>query len=78
MWATNSAGWDFRGAELSCVVCRCVDDDLVARASKPEDLIMVLLLTREDIERNGAESFQVLKHVETAGHDAVSGPHIKV
>ncbi|KAL3470103.1 putative acyl-CoA dehydrogenase [Aspergillus californicus] len=77
MWATNSAGWDFRGAELSCVVCRCVDDDVVARASKPEDLVMVLLLTREDIERNGAESFQVLKHIETAGHEAVSGPHIK-
>ncbi|GFF49362.1 acyl-CoA dehydrogenase, putative [Aspergillus lentulus] len=78
IWATNSAGWDFRGADLSCVVCRCVDEDVVARAACPQDLIMILLVTRQDIQRNGSDCFQVLKHVETAGHKATSGPHIKV
>jgi alkylation response protein AidB-like acyl-CoA dehydrogenase len=77
IWATNSAGWDFRGADLSCVVCRCVDEDEVAQASCPQNLIMILLVTREDIQRNGPDCFQVLKHVETAGHKATSGPHIK-
>ncbi|PKX93459.1 acyl-CoA dehydrogenase family protein [Aspergillus novofumigatus IBT 16806] len=77
IWATNSAGWDFRGADLSCVVCRCVDEDEVAQASCPQDLIMILLVTRDDIQRNGPDCFQVLKHVETAGHKATSGPHIK-
>ncbi|PWY73065.1 putative acyl-CoA dehydrogenase [Aspergillus heteromorphus CBS 117.55] len=78
MWATNSAGWDFQGADLSCVVCRCVEEDAVARASHPRDLIMVLLVTREDIRRNDPGCFEVLKHIETAGHIAVSGPHLKV
>ncbi|KAL4790118.1 acyl-CoA dehydrogenase/oxidase [Aspergillus venezuelensis] len=77
MWATSSAGWDFKGPDLSCVVCRCTDQDVVAAASHPRDLIMVLLITRSDIERSGPGSFHVLKDVETAGHKAVSGPHIR-
>ncbi|RDW61159.1 acyl-CoA dehydrogenase family protein [Aspergillus mulundensis] len=77
MWATSSAGWDYKGADLSCVVCRCIDDDVVKRASHPRDLIMVLLVTREDIERSGPDSFRIVKDVETAGHKAVSGPHVK-
>ena len=78
MWATSSAGWDFKGPDLSCVVCRCIDEDLVATASHPRDLIMVILVTRADIERSGPGSFVVLKDIETPGHKAVSGPHIKV
>jgi hypothetical protein len=39
---------------------------------------MVLLVTRADIERSGEGTFEVLKHVETLGHTAVSGPHVKV
>ncbi|PYI06946.1 putative acyl-CoA dehydrogenase [Aspergillus sclerotiicarbonarius CBS 121057] len=76
MWATNSAGWDFQGADLSCVVCRCIDDEVVARAAHPSDLIMVLIVTRADVDRNPVGSFHVVKHVDTAGHVAVSGPHI--
>ena len=38
---------------------------------------MVLMVTKKDIQRNGEESFAVLKHPETLGHTAVSGPHIK-
>ncbi|KAL4898996.1 hypothetical protein BDW74DRAFT_171835 [Aspergillus multicolor] len=77
MWATSSAGWDYKGADLSCVVCRCVDEDVVTQASHPRDLIMVLLVTRDDIERSGPGSFEIVKDIETAGHKAVSGPHIK-
>ncbi|KAJ5815069.1 Acyl-CoA dehydrogenase [Penicillium riverlandense] len=77
MWATNSAGWDFKGADLSCVVCRCVNEEVVAQATHPRDLIMIVLVTRQDIERNERECFQILKHLETAGHAAVSGPHLK-
>ncbi|KAL4930426.1 acyl-CoA dehydrogenase family protein [Aspergillus undulatus] len=77
MWATSSAGWDYKGADLSCVVCRCVDPDVVARALHPRDLIMVLLITRADIESSGEGAFTVIKDIETAGHKAVSGPHIK-
>ncbi|KAL4811985.1 putative acyl-CoA dehydrogenase [Aspergillus spinulosporus] len=70
MWATNSAGWDYKGPDLSCVVCRCVDEDIVKRASSPCDVIMVLVVTCADIERNGPESFRVVKDIETAGHKA--------
>jgi alkylation response protein AidB-like acyl-CoA dehydrogenase len=78
IWATNSAGWDFRGADLACVVCRDVtnsssqDDD-----QGPEDSIMVLIVTRADLDRNGPEAFQVIRQFETMGHTSVSGPHIK-
>lgn len=78
MWATNSAGWDFQGADLSCVVCRCINEDVVTQASHPRDLIMVVIVTRADVDRNPVGCFHVVKHVETAGHVAVSGPHIKV
>ncbi|KAL5337490.1 acyl-CoA dehydrogenase/oxidase [Aspergillus crustosus] len=77
LWATSSAGWDFKGADLSCVVCRSVDEDVVAKATHPSDSILVLIVTRADIDRNEPGSFEVLKHVDTAGHIAVSGPHIK-
>lgn len=76
LWATNSAGWDFQGADLGCVVCRCTNKEAEAKATRPEDLIMVLLVTRADIQRNPG-SFEVLRHPETAGHTAVSGPHIR-
>ncbi|KAK0609146.1 Nitroalkane oxidase [Lasiodiplodia hormozganensis] len=76
LWATNSAGWDFQGADLGCVVCRCTNKETEAKATRPEDLIMVLIVTRADIQRNPG-SFEVLRHPETAGHTAVSGPHIR-
>lgn len=39
---------------------------------------MILIVTKEDIERGGEGSFEVLRHVVTAGHTASSGPHVKV
>lgn len=76
LWATNSAGWDFQGADLACVVCRCTNPDAQAKATKPDDLVMVLLVTPADVQRNPG-SFEVLRHPETAGHTAVSGPHVR-
>ncbi|TGO46592.1 hypothetical protein BCON_0316g00030 [Botryotinia convoluta] len=73
MWATNCAGWDFEGADLQCVVCR----DPSVTSDDPADAIMILLVSRADIERNEKGAFKTLKHVATAGHPACSGPHIK-
>ncbi|ATZ52098.1 hypothetical protein BCIN_07g06070 [Botrytis cinerea B05.10] len=73
MWATNCAGWDFEGADLQCVVCR----DPSVTSDEPADAIMILLVSRADIERNEKGAFKTLKHVATAGHPACSGPHIK-
>ncbi|KAF8858307.1 putative acyl-CoA dehydrogenase [Acephala macrosclerotiorum] len=76
LWATNSAGWDFKGADLSCVVCRCTNPDIPTSAS-PADRIMILIVTAADIARGGEGVFEVLNHQQSAGHTAASGPHIK-
>jgi hypothetical protein len=76
-WATNSGGWNFRGADLGCVVCRCTNPDIPESAS-PKDRIMVLLVTAADIEHGGEGVFEVLNHQQLAGHTASSGPHLKV
>lgn len=73
IWATNSAGWDFEGADLQCVVCRTTTPS----GDKPADGIMILLVTIADIKRNSPGAFKVLRHISTAGHTACSGPHIK-
>ena len=74
IWATNSAGWDFKGADLQCVVCRV---EPAPDPSDPVSAIMILLVTPEDIVRNERDAFKVLRHLSTAGHTACSGPHIK-
>ncbi|RYP23581.1 hypothetical protein DL767_008773 [Monosporascus sp. MG133] len=78
IWATNSAGWDYKGADLACVVCRNVTNlPSGSQEAEPKDSIMILLVTRADLDRNGPEAFQVFRDVETMGHTSVSGPHIK-
>ncbi|GAP92999.2 putative acyl- dehydrogenase domain-containing protein [Rosellinia necatrix] len=78
IWATNSAGWDFRGADLACVVCRDATDPLTDGPGRdPEESIMILLVTRADLDRNGTGAFELIRHVETMGHTSVSGPHIR-
>lgn len=91
IWATNCAGWDFRGADLACVVCRDVSDSTghgdgeedgeknagINKDSDPSDSIMILLVTRADLERNGPGAFEVIREFETMGHTSVSGPHIR-
>ncbi|RYC61364.1 hypothetical protein CHU98_g4840 [Xylaria longipes] len=79
IWATNSAGWDFKGADLACVVCRDVTNSPSQqdRDHDPKDSIMIILVTREDLDRNGPGAFKVIRQVESMGHTSVSGPHIK-
>lgn len=80
MWATNCAGWDFKGADLACVVCRDVTAQGTADESldaDPRGSIMLLLVTRADLDRSGPDAFTVLRHVETAGHTSWSGPHVR-
>ncbi|KAJ4290004.1 hypothetical protein N0V88_006805 [Collariella sp. IMI 366227] len=77
MWATNCAGWDFKGCELACVVCRDVTEDEGGKEGDPKDRVMIVLVTREDLERNEPGAFEVVRHVETPGHTSVSGPHVR-
>ncbi|KAG7292809.1 hypothetical protein NEMBOFW57_002853 [Staphylotrichum longicolle] len=77
MWATNSAGWDFKGCDLACVVCRDVTNGEADHESDPRDRVMIILVTRADLDRNGPDAFQVLRHISTPGHTSVSGPHVR-
>ncbi|KAK0659430.1 putative mitochondrial medium-chain specific acyl-CoA dehydrogenase precursor [Cercophora samala] len=76
MWATNCAGWDFKGCDLACVVCRDVTTPL-EEGQDPKDKVMIILVTRADLDRNGEGAFEVLRHVATPGHTSVSGPHVR-
>jgi nitroalkane oxidase len=75
-YRTNCAGWDFKGCELACVVCRDVTEDYPPD-SDPRDRVMIILVTRADLERNGPDAFEVLRHISTPGHTSVSGPHVR-
>jgi nitroalkane oxidase len=78
MWATNCGGWDDRGADLECVICRYSQDGKEQDpAADPVDSVMILLLTREVIAVNDASAYQVLEHPEIAGHSSTAGPRIK-
>jgi alkylation response protein AidB-like acyl-CoA dehydrogenase len=78
MWTTNSPGWDDRGAHLQCVVCRYSQDGGPQDPSiEPAEAVMILLVTREVVQDNIPEAYQVLSHVETAGHSSTAGPHTK-
>ena len=71
---TISTGWDDRGAEVQCVLCR------VADSAPTEDVrgqTAIIIVTKEDIAANDPNAFQVIKHPETVGHTAVNGPHIR-
>jgi len=77
-WATNSAGWDDRGADLQCVVCRHAQAGEAPDPDRdPKQDILVLIVTRQTVADNKPEAYQVLAHLETPGHTAVSGPHVK-
>ena len=66
IWATNIAGWDFKGADLACVVCRDVTGQSESsQDADPADSIMVLIVTRGDLDRNGPGAFEVIRQVET-------------
>ena len=73
IWATNCSGWDDRGAELQCVLCR-----VEGSAELVRDQVAIVIVTREDIARNDPSAYQVLEHPQTVGHTAVNGPHIRM
>lgn len=79
MWATNCAGWDFKGCDLACVVCRDVTEPPAAEpdSDDPRDRVMIILVTRADLDRNGPDAFKVLRHISMPGHTPVSGPHVR-
>ena len=78
MWATNCSGWDDRGADLQCVVCRYSQDGKEQDpSSDPADAVMILLVTRDVVEQNASSAYDVLGHIETPGHSSNNGPHIK-
>ncbi|KAK5039904.1 hypothetical protein LTS07_000399 [Exophiala sideris] len=74
IWATNSSGWDDRGAEVSCVVCRVPDS---APAEDVRGQTAIIVVTREDIAANDHGAYTVLSHPETIGLTAANGPHIR-
>jgi alkylation response protein AidB-like acyl-CoA dehydrogenase len=64
-WATNCAGWDYTGADLQCVVVKIAES------------FAVIAVTSEDIKNNAHGAYTIIEDIETVGHRAVSGPHIK-
>src|SRR5579859_6959187 len=70
-WATNCGGWDYKGADLLCVVCR-TEETGPASASGA-----IILISREDIDKNEPNAFEVIGDIDTIGHTAVSGPRNK-
>ncbi|KAK4224304.1 acyl-CoA dehydrogenase/oxidase [Podospora fimiseda] len=75
-WATNSAGWDFKGCDLAAVVCRDVTEPLEENQD-PKEKVMIILVTRADLDRSGPDAFSLIRHISMPGHTSVSGPHIK-
>ena len=72
IWATNCSGWDDRGADLQCVLCRVEDSGPDVRSQ-----VAIIIVTRKDIAANDPAAYQVLSHPRTIGHTAVNGPHIR-
>lgn len=78
IWATNSSGWDDRGADLQCVACRIPSADSTATTTRDlRSEVALLLVTRADIASNPPSAYTVLAHPLTIGHTAVNGPHIR-
>lgn len=78
MWATTSSGWDDRGADIQCVVCRQSETNSAPPADEdPASQILILLVTRDTIAANPPEAYTVLSEPELMGFPSTSGPHIR-
>ncbi|ROV87583.1 hypothetical protein VMCG_10609 [Cytospora schulzeri] len=76
LWTTNSGGWDGKGADLQCVVCRNSPDGGPPDPTRdPAQDILILLVTREIIAANKPEAYEVLGEPELTGFPSTSGPH---
>jgi nitroalkane oxidase len=77
IWATNCSGWDDRGADIQCVVCRIVDPENRSEAlDRARNETAIIIVTKEDILANKPDAFTVVIHPQTVGHTAVNGPHV--
>ncbi|OAL39633.1 hypothetical protein AYO20_01030 [Fonsecaea nubica] len=74
IWATNCSGWDDRGADVQCVVCRVIGS---APAEDVRGQTAIIIVTKQDIAANDPSAYQVLNHPQTIGHTAVNGPHMR-
>ncbi|XEU99909.1 hypothetical protein FSHL1_005196 [Fusarium sambucinum] len=78
LWTTNSAGWDGKGAELTCLCVRYSDDGGPEKADiDPRENIMILLVTRDIIASNYPGAYAILGEPELMGHTGSSGPHTR-
>ncbi|KPM38695.1 Nitroalkane oxidase [Neonectria ditissima] len=78
LWTTNSAGWDGKGAALSCLCCRYSEDGGPEDPDvDPASNILVLLVTRDVVAQNSPEAYQLLAEPDLMGHTAASGPLTK-
>ncbi|RMD44899.1 hypothetical protein DV735_g136, partial [Chaetothyriales sp. CBS 134920] len=78
LWASNSGGWDGRGADLACLCCRYTPDGGPQDPnSDPAENVMILLVTRDIVASNDASAYVILEEPELLGHPAVNGPHTR-
>ncbi|KAF2995324.1 hypothetical protein E8E13_000606 [Curvularia kusanoi] len=78
LWTTNSGGWDSRGADVQCVVCRQGSpNEPQDTEADPSSLILILIVTRGDIANNESGAYEVLSDPELGGHKSSSGPHTR-
>lgn len=81
VWTTNSGGWDGKGADLQCLVCREVKTDTVNGTNgvhaeeDPAKSIIILMVTRDIVANNNAGAYEILGEPELMGHPATTGPH---
>ncbi|KAM0514997.1 hypothetical protein ACHAPE_006319 [Trichoderma viride] len=78
LWTTNSAGWDGKGAALSCLCCRYSEDGGPQDPQDdPSSNIIVLLVTRDTVAQNDPGAYQKIEEPNLMGHVAASGPLTK-
>ena len=75
VWATNSGGWDGKGADLQCLVCRQVNTADGANGvngvhdnEDPAKSIIILMVTRDIVEENDAAAYQILSEYGPSSH----------
>ncbi|OAA56281.1 Acyl-CoA dehydrogenase/oxidase [Niveomyces insectorum RCEF 264] len=78
LWTTNSAGWDGKGATLSCLCCRYSEDGGPEDPNvDPASNILILLVTRDVVAQNEPGAYELISEPDLTGHEAVSGPRTR-
>jgi len=71
VWAGNSIGWDGMGADVQTIFCRKPESGKLTESS------MIILATREILDRNNPGAFSVVEHKITPGFTVACGPHVR-